>query len=168
MRCPRKPSTAEDYALNRDITDTLTGLVKHAAAISHSIAERLGLSPSDLLALFKLDDGITMKELARRMGCDASFVTMVADELEKHGLARREQSERDRRVKNLVLTPEGVAAKEEMMRELAARMPWSSALSYTERQSFLSLLRKMDAAGTFEESVLPGGDAVTTGAAMPS
>ena len=84
-----------------------------------------------------------MKELAQRMGCDASFVTAIADALERHGLARRAPSERDRRVKHLLLTEDGIAAKERLMRELAARMPWCYALDETERQCFLGLLRKM-------------------------
>jgi DNA-binding MarR family transcriptional regulator len=84
-----------------------------------------------------------MKELAQRMGCDASFVTTIADTLEREGLARRAPSLRDRRVKNLVLTPEGIAAKERLMRELATRMPWCYALDETERQCFLKLLNKM-------------------------
>lgn len=134
---------ADASALNRDILDTLTDIVKQAGGISQSIAASFGVTPSDLLALFKLDCVLTMKELAQRMGCDASFVTSVADTLERHGLAKREPSQRDRRVKNLVLTPEGVAAKERLMRELAARMPWCYALDDTERRCFLSLLRKM-------------------------
>ena len=84
-----------------------------------------------------------MKELAQRMGCDASFVTSIADALERHGFARRAPSERDRRVKHLLLTEEGIAAKERMMRELAARMPWCYALDEAERQCFLGLLKKM-------------------------
>lgn len=128
---------------NREILDTFTGLVKQLGVIGHSIAEGFGVAPSDLLALFKLDGVLSMKELAQRMGCDASFVTAIADTLERHELARREPSQRDRRVKNLVLTPEGIAAKERLMGELAARMPWCYALDDTERRCFLSLLRKM-------------------------
>jgi hypothetical protein len=56
---------------------------------------------------------------------------------------RREPSQRDRRVKNLVLTPEGSAAKERLMAQLAARMPWCYALDDDERKCFLGLLRKM-------------------------
>ncbi len=134
---------ADASALNRDILDALTDLVKRAGAISHSIAAGFGVAPSDLLALFKLDGVLPMKELAQRMGCDASFVTVIADTLERQGLARREPSQRDRRVKNLVLTPAGIAAKERLMRELATRMPWCYGLDDTERQCFLSLLRKM-------------------------
>jgi DNA-binding MarR family transcriptional regulator len=129
-------------ALNRDILDALTGLVKHVGVIAHAIAAEFDIAPHDLLAMFKLDGVLTMKELAQHMGCDASFVTTIADTLERHGFARREPSQRDRRVKNLVLTPEGIAAKERLMRELATRMPWCYALDDTERRCFLTLLRK--------------------------
>jgi DNA-binding MarR family transcriptional regulator len=130
-------------ALNRDILDTLTGLVKHVGVIAQAIAAEFDIAPHDLLALFKLDGVLTMKELAQHMGCDASFVTTIADTLERHGFARREPSQRDRRVKNLVLTPEGIAAKERLMRELATRMPWCYALDDPERRCFLTLLRKV-------------------------
>jgi DNA-binding MarR family transcriptional regulator len=138
---------------SREILDALTGVVKQAAAISHTIAAGLGLAPADLLALFKLDEGVPegtgvpMKELALRMGCDASFITVIADSLEGHGLLRREPGQQDRRVKNLVLTEQGKAAKERLMTELAGRMPWRACLDDAERSCFLALLRKM-VAGT--------------------
>ena len=92
--------------------------------------------------MFKLEGVLSMKELAQHMGCDASFITSVADTLERRGFVRREPSQRDRRVKNLVLTEEGIAAKERLMRELAAKMPWSYALDDGERRCFLALLKK--------------------------
>jgi len=130
-------------ALNRDILDALTTLVKRAWDVGHSIADGFGLAPHDLLAMFKLEGGLAMKELAQRMGCDASFITTIADNLENHGLLRREPGQRDRRVKNLVLTADGIAAKERMMAQLAERMPWCYALSEEERRCFLGLVRKM-------------------------
>jgi DNA-binding MarR family transcriptional regulator len=136
---------AEDSApsLNRDILDCFTLLVKRAGAAAHSISAQLGIAPPDLLALFKLDGPIPMKDLAQRMGVDASFVTAVADTLEKRGFIRREPGQRDRRVKNLVLTTDGATAKERMFRQLAEKLPWCYALSDTERECFLGLLRKM-------------------------
>jgi DNA-binding MarR family transcriptional regulator len=130
-------------ALDRDILDALTVLIKRAEGIAHTIAGGLGVTPSDLLAMFKLDGGIAMKDLAQRLGCDASFITAIADNLEKRGFMRREPSQRDRRVKNLVFTPEGEAAKEQLMAQLAAMMPWCYALDDAERRCFLGLLRKM-------------------------
>lgn len=135
---PGAPST-----LNRDILDALTDLVKRAGTVIHSLAAGVGVAPSDLHALFKLDGALAMKELARRMGCDASFVTVVADTLEGHGFIRREPGRRDRRVKHLVLTPAGAAARERLFGQLAAEMPWCYGLSDAERQCLLGLLRKM-------------------------
>jgi DNA-binding MarR family transcriptional regulator len=130
-------------ALDRDILDSLTTLVKRAGTVGHSIAADFAIAPHDLLAMFKLEGGLAMKELAQRMGCDASFVTAIADTLEKRGFLRREPSQRDRRIKNLVLTSEGMAAKERLMAQLAVRMPWCYALDDAERRCFLGLLRKM-------------------------
>jgi len=131
--------------MNHEILDAFGNFAKQLGAISHSIAADFGVAPSDLLALFKIDGALPMKELAQRIGCDASFVTAVADALERRGLARREPAERDRRVKMLALTPEGIAAKERLKHELATKMPWCSRLDDTERSCFLSLLRKMTA-----------------------
>ena len=68
---------------------------------------------------------MAMKELGRRMHCDPSFVTVIADGLEQRGLARREAHPGDRRIKNLVLTDEGTELRQRLQRELAAEMPWS-------------------------------------------
>jgi DNA-binding MarR family transcriptional regulator len=136
---------AEDSAptLNRDILDALTTLVKQAGTVGQSIAASFAIAPHDLLAMFKLEGELPMKELAQRMGCDASFVTAIADTLEKRGFLRREAGQRDRRIKHLVLTPEGLAAKERLMGQLAAKMPWCYGLDDEERRCFLRLLRKM-------------------------
>ena len=133
---------ADASAVNRDILDALTGLVKLVGGVAQGIASEFDIAPHDLLAMFKLEGVLSMKELAQHMGCDASFITSVADTLERRGFARREPSQRDRRVKNLVLTEEGIAAKERLMRELAAKMPWSYALDDGERRCFLTLLKK--------------------------
>jgi MarR family transcriptional regulator, organic hydroperoxide resistance regulator len=151
--------------VDRAIVNGLTDLVKRAGAISQSIADRFDIAPSDLLALFKLDEVMTMKELAQHMSCDASFVTTIADTLERRGLARREPSLRDRRVKNLVLTSAGIAAKEQMFQELALRMPWCYALDEKERHVFLALIQKMLAAGPEHAKETGSGEPVITDAA---
>ncbi len=91
---------------------------------------------------------MAMKELGKRMHCDPSFVTLVADMLEKRGLARREPHPADRRVKNIVLTDDGVALKHRVEAELTARMPWNQALTEDERAQLLALIRKMLSAGS--------------------
>ena len=132
-----------DDELNQQIADALSELIRHAHDLGQGIAADFGLTVSDTKALFMLDAPMTMKDLGLRMGCDPSFVTSVADGLEKHGLARREPSQRDRRSKNLVLTPEGVQLRDRLCAELSVRAPWCTALAAIERRCLLGLIRKM-------------------------
>ena len=132
-----------DEQLNQQISDTLPELIRHFHDLGQRIAIEFGLNGSDAIALVKLDAPTTMKELGQRMGCDPSFITTIADSLEKHGLARREPSLRDRRSKNIVLTPEGEAVRDRLFRELMTRAPWCTALDTGERRCLLGLMRKM-------------------------
>jgi DNA-binding MarR family transcriptional regulator len=133
----------DDDDLNQQITDTMGELFRHAHDMGQVIAAEFGLTVSDTKALIMLDMPMTMKDLGLRMGCDPSFVTSVADALEKHGLARREPSLRDRRSKNIVLTPEGVTLRDRLCAELSARAPWCTTLDVSERRCLLGLMRKM-------------------------
>jgi MarR family transcriptional regulator, organic hydroperoxide resistance regulator len=132
-----------DEQLNQQISETIPEVIKQIHDVGQSIATEFGLTGSDAMALFKLDAPMTMKELGQRMGCDPSFITTIADALEKHGLARREPSLRDRRSKNIVLTPEGVTVRDRLCAELMARAPWCTGLDTGERRCLLGLMRKM-------------------------
>jgi DNA-binding MarR family transcriptional regulator len=134
---------ADDDQLNQQIADSVGDLVRDVHDLGQSIAADFGLTVSDTKALFLLEAPMTMKELGLRMGCDPSFVTTVADALEKRGLARREPSQRDRRSKNLVLTEEGDTLRQRLWAELSARAPWCTTLDTGERRCLLTLVRKM-------------------------
>lgn len=75
--------------------------------------ETLQLTPNDARALGMLDPvhGRTMRALAEAWGCDASNATCMVDRLEQRGLAERQTVPDDRRVKMVVLTPEGVRTR---------------------------------------------------------
>jgi DNA-binding MarR family transcriptional regulator len=75
--------------------------------------EDLDLTPNDARALGMLDPehGRTMRSLAEAWGCDASNATCMIDRLEHRGLAERQSLPGDRRVKLVVLTPEGVRTR---------------------------------------------------------
>ncbi len=107
------------------------------------IAQRLAVPAMFIKALHILDAPMAMKDLGKRLHCDPSFVTAVADLLEKRGLARRTAHPGDRRVKHLVLTGEGCELKQRLEAELSARMPWNSGLTDPERAQLLALIRKM-------------------------
>src|ERR1700750_1361882 len=132
-----------DEQLNQQMTDTFPQLCKCSREIGQRISTEFGMNGSDAIALLKLDAPMTMKELGQRMGCDPSFVTSIADALEKHGLARREPSLRDRRSKNIVLTPEGEAVRERLYREILSQAPWCTALDTGERRGLLGLMREV-------------------------
>jgi DNA-binding MarR family transcriptional regulator len=75
--------------------------------------EELDLTPNDARALAMLDPvhGRTMSSLAGAWACDASNATCMIDRLEQRGLAERRNVPDDRRVKLVVLTPEGVRTR---------------------------------------------------------
>jgi DNA-binding MarR family transcriptional regulator len=84
-----------------------------------------------------------MKDLGMRMRCDPSFVTNVADQLEKRGLATRESDPADRRVKRIALTPAGLELKQRIENEILNGLPWRHALDNDERACLLGLVRKL-------------------------
>ena len=100
--------------LNQEIFDAVAQLIGGVLANGERLAGEFGLPLFAVKAMHYLDGGIAMKELGRRMRCDPSFVTSIADSLESRGLARREPNPADRRIKNLVLTTEGLELKERL------------------------------------------------------
>jgi DNA-binding MarR family transcriptional regulator len=167
------PDGSREDELNLCIMDALSQIVKRAAAFGQELAQGLGLSVSDLVGLHKLEEPMTMKELGQRMHCDPSFVTVVTNGLEKHGLARRQTCERDRRIKHVALTAAGASMRQRLEKEFATRTPWATALDTGERECLLTLLRKMISAAdsaatrqedwhvTADEPATMGGDPAT-------
>jgi MarR family transcriptional regulator, organic hydroperoxide resistance regulator len=134
---------AEGNKLDQEIFDALTELVGLAMRRGEEISEQFGVPGVCVKAMHRLDASIAMKELGKRMHCDPSFVTAIADTLEKRGLARREPNPADRRIKNLVLTPEGLELKGQLEEALLRQMPWCHALDQQERETLLMLIHKM-------------------------
>jgi MarR family transcriptional regulator, organic hydroperoxide resistance regulator len=128
--------------LDSEILDAMGELITGLISRGELIAQRFGVPAFCLKALHVLDSSMAMRDLGRHMHCDPSFVTAIADLLEKRGLARREPSTADRRIKNLVLTKAGTALRAKIEREFTASMPWR-ALDEGERVCLLSLIRKM-------------------------
>ncbi|MFI5066148.1 MAG: MarR family winged helix-turn-helix transcriptional regulator [Streptosporangiales bacterium] len=146
----------EGDRLNQEIFDAVAQLIGGVLANAERLAGEFGLPLFAVKAMHYLDGGIAMKELGRRMSCDPSFVTSIADSLESRGLARREPNPADRRIKNLVLTTEGLDLKERLERDMVASMPWCHALDLAERKSLLTIVRKLTDAEAAQGTAVPG------------
>jgi DNA-binding MarR family transcriptional regulator len=117
----------------------------------HRICAELGLSPPLLKAFVHLGtyadgEGLSMSDLAEHWGCDASYVTNLADGLQARGLAERQPHPTDRRVKTIVLTAEGRARRERALELLAEPPSAFEALTATEQRDLRDLLAKLAAA----------------------
>jgi DNA-binding MarR family transcriptional regulator len=148
-----------------EVADGFFQLIGNIIGQGEQLAQHLAIPGSFIKALHTMDCPIAMKDLGKRMHCDPSFVTLVADMLEKRGLARREPHPADRRIKNLVLTDDGLELKRRVEQEIIARMPWSRALDDTERAQLLALIRKMLGAesGDAKAGSADSGDADAAG-----
>ena len=133
----------EEDLLDLEILDAVAGLFARLVAEGDDLAKRVGIPAFVIKALHMLDGPLAMKDLGRRMHCDPSFITGIADTLERHGLAARESDPGDRRVKRLVLTPAGAEMKRRVEDEILSRTPWRRGLSPEERASLLKLVHKM-------------------------
>ena len=126
-----------------EILDCMAELVAAMITRAEGVAQRYGVPIFFLKVLHRLDSPMTMKDLGQRMRCDPSFVTNIADQLEKRGLATRESDPADRRVKRIVLTPAGLELKQRIEAEILSGLPWRQALDNDERACLLGLIRKL-------------------------
>jgi DNA-binding MarR family transcriptional regulator len=109
--------------------------------------ERHGLTPNDSRALYDLDpkQGRTMRSLAEAWKCDPSNATFMVDRLEQRGLAVRQSDPDDRRVKLVVLTPQGVKVKAALAAELYEPPPALLGLSHDELEALERVVAKLAA-----------------------
>ena len=128
-----------DFEILDGIAEVLASLIARA----EQIAQRFDAPIFFLKALHRLDCPLAMKDLGQRLRCDPSFVTSIADMLEKRGLATRESDPGDRRIKRICLTPAGVELRQQVENEILACLPWRNALDADERACLLGLIRKI-------------------------
>lgn len=78
------------------------------ARARRSLAGRCTLPQFDVLAqIERSGDGLTFRELSRRLLVSAGNLTVIVRRLESEGLVRRQVVESDRRSYRIVLTPRG-------------------------------------------------------------
>ncbi|MGH3041387.1 MAG: MarR family winged helix-turn-helix transcriptional regulator [Gaiellaceae bacterium] len=115
---------------------------KHGV-LSASLAE-LDLTPVQGHALRRLDPErpLAMSALADALYCHASNVTGIVDRLESRGLVERRPGAEDRRVKTLVLTPEGAEVRARVIELLGEPPAALAALSEADQLVLRDILRR--------------------------
>lgn len=109
-----------------------------------AVARRHGISHADLRALdhLSLHDGLTPGELGERMMLTSGAITALADRLERLGWLERERHPSDRRSTLLKLTPEAVAAAEQIFAPYASEIACAAdRLEGGERDACREFLR---------------------------
>jgi DNA-binding MarR family transcriptional regulator len=108
------------------------------------ILSELGLSPQQSMAISTLKPGepMPMSALAEALHCDNSNVTGIVDRLEAAGLAERRPSERDRRVKAVVLTEKGEWTRVEIEQRVGQPPPRLANLSERDAARLRDILAR--------------------------
>ena len=129
----------------RDPWELLVRLFFAQRANLPPLAAELQLSPAQchVLHLIEPDRPIPMGELAETLACDASNVTGLVDRLESRGLLRRRPSAGDRRVKVLVLTPNGARLRALLLDRMTAPPAALERLSLREERALVRILRRL-------------------------
>jgi DNA-binding MarR family transcriptional regulator len=127
-----------------DTWELLMDLVMAERARIPQIAAEFRLSPPQVhaLRLLEPEQPLPMGRLACALGCDASNVTGIVDRLEQRGLIERRPSDRDRRVKVLVVTPQGAKVRKALMIRLGQPPQSIASLSPADRRRLAGLLRR--------------------------
>jgi DNA-binding MarR family transcriptional regulator len=125
----------------RQLCGLVNGLAQQIADHVRERAATLGLTAAQATALRELSGPMTMRDLAERMSCEPSNATFVVDKLEKNGLIERRPHATDRRAKQLVLTPEGHALREQLLELLSQHSPLAG-LTPQQQRSLQDLLEQ--------------------------
>jgi MarR family transcriptional regulator for hemolysin len=105
----------------------------------------VGLTPAlfSLLNVIGAREGAIQQELGAAMGIDRTTMVLLIDQLEDAGLAKRQPSARDRRAREISITPKGRRLLQRARRKIAeAEDEVLAGLNAKERGELMTLLRR--------------------------
>ena len=109
-----------------------------------AVAAEFDLHPAQAGALMQMepDAPLPMNELASMLHCDNSNVTGIVDRLEARGLVTRRPDARDRRVKQIALTPLGVEVSARMRATMSSAPEAFRKLSAADQRALRDILAR--------------------------
>jgi len=140
---------SKDEAILRESYELSTLIVSAAERIKQDfigLAHEIGLTSLSARAIITIERPMSMRQLASLLGVDASYITTLADQLERDGLARRATGN-DRRIRHLELTEKGEGMRTELRRRLRQGSTVHRLLTCDERDALRGIASKLVAAG---------------------
>lgn len=144
---PDMPAPAGEYlALVLAADLRLLGIAERLRQHWAAHAGALGLTAVQVKVLLRLAPGtaVPMRKLARQLDYDASNLTTVVDRLAQRGALERQPDPADRRVKALVLTPEGERLRDQFWHDLVNDPGPLAPLRESELRALTRLLARLD------------------------
>nr|WP_042193584.1 MarR family transcriptional regulator [Kibdelosporangium sp. MJ126-NF4]CEL20784.1 Transcriptional regulator, MarR family [Kibdelosporangium sp. MJ126-NF4]CTQ98412.1 Transcriptional regulator, MarR family [Kibdelosporangium sp. MJ126-NF4] len=136
-----RPTSDDQATADRELCGLVNALAHQIETHVRDRAGTIGLTPAQAVALRELTGPMTMRDLAERMSCEPSNATFIIDRLEEKGLVERQTTPRDRRVKQIVLTADGVQVRERLLALLIQGSPLQP-LTQQEQQTLHQLLAR--------------------------
>ena len=125
----------------------LSQMLLDAAELSKNrfaqIADEIGVPVHLARAICLLETAAPMTELASKLACDKSYITPLADQMEKLGLVDRVADVKDRRIKLLELTAKGRLVRERLGERVAQLSPVMVSLTASERANLEKMLMQI-------------------------
>jgi DNA-binding MarR family transcriptional regulator len=130
-----KPSGAVETA------EAVLELARIEGTIFDAAASTAGLGVAEAFALRRLRGGepLTMREVARRLGCEPPHATAIVDALVRRGYLTRSVEPRDRRVRVVDVTPAGAKKLAELVGHLNRSDHPVERLGHLERTNLRAL-----------------------------
>ena len=122
----------------------------YAAMVKVSLAKQFGLNTFQFLSLVLVGstDGLSIKELKRKLSISGSSLTFTLDSLEKKKLIKRRRSKEDRRQWLLSLSAGGERLYAKILKAGNETMsPVLDNLSESEKAAFLRIAEEISRAG---------------------
>ncbi len=138
--------TADRLDRTQEIVEHLFSLVErirgcYADAVA---AHELSVPQAKTLRYLVERGPVAMREVACRLGCDASNVTGIVDRLEQRGMVERRPAAGDRRVKSVAVTERGAEVAREVWLRVLERVAALVGPAADDQDQLLALLRRLD------------------------